>query len=155
MLCPTGGCHLAWSGPGACLAGSNCSSPKCQVTNNKIGQKYQIKKCQVTKIWQKKCQVTNNKIWPIKNNYQVTENQVTECKYLNIPESKTLAQSFHQFSRLPNHHHHHQCIVTILCRDVSFEDTELSLVDENLLGAVFKKLQNLNLSALALTASQW
>ena len=57
---------------------------------------------------------------------------------------------------MPNHHHHHhQCIVTILCRDVSFEDTELSLVDENLLGAVFKKLHNLNLSALALTASQW
>ena len=45
--------------------------------------------------------------------------------------------------------------VIVSFREVSFEDTELNLVDANLFGAVFKKLHTLQLSAVCLNDFQW
>ena len=55
---------------------------------------------------------------------------------------KDVASTFHQFDNF-------------FAREVSLEDTDLSLVDGALLRAVFKKLHTLQISALCLTELQW
>ena len=55
---------------------------------------------------------------------------------------KDVASTFHQFDNF-------------FAREVSLEDTDLSLVDGTLLRAVFKKLHTLQISALCLTELQW
>ena len=55
---------------------------------------------------------------------------------------KDVASTFHQFDNF-------------FAREVSLEDTDLSLVDGTLLRAVFKKLHTLQISALCLTTLQW